>query len=238
MGVRKRRWWVRAPIATLSAVLGLPTGAGEWLDRLPHGRHQLSRDAVLNSQRGRMLEAIATVVAEKGYAVTTVADVIADAGVSRRTFYEHFDGKEECFLAAFDTGIGFLLSEMAQATRGVGDWTERLQAGVRTMLAVLANDPAFTRIGTIEVNAAGPVALERRAQMMRVFAGQYRRLHADARAADAKVPELDRRVFAALAGGVIELVVNEVGAGRTARLPELEPVLLEFLRTGLAGSPA
>lgn len=222
----------------MTAVLGLPTGAGEWLDRLPHGRHQLTRDAVLNSQRGRMLEAIATAVAGQGYAATTVADVIAVAGVSRRTFYEQFDGKEECFLAAFDTGIGFLLSEMAQATRGVGPWTERLRAGVRMMLAVLANDPAFTRIGTIEIGAAGPAALERRAQMMRVFAGQYRRLHADARAADPGVPELDRRLFAALAGGVIELVVVEVAAGRTAKLPALEPVLLEFLVTALAGSRA
>ena len=102
-----------------------------------------------------MMEAIAKAVAEKGYAATTVADVIDGAGVSRRTFYEQFDGKEECFLAAFDTGIGYLLSEMSRATRGVGDWRERMNAGVRTMLSVLAADPAFTRIGTIEVLAAG-----------------------------------------------------------------------------------
>lgn len=222
----------------MSAVLGLPTGAGEWLDRLPHGRHQLTRDAVLNSQRGRMLEAIATAVAEKGYAATTVADIIRVAGVSRRTFYEHFADKEDCFLAAFDTGIGFLLSEIARATRGVADWTDRLRAGVRTMLAVLARDPAFTRIGTVEVMAAGPQAVERRAQMMRVFAGQYRRLHADARAADPDVPALDRRVFAALAGGVIEVVVVEVTAGRTAKLASLEPVLLQFLVSELGGPRA
>ena len=71
--------------------------------------------------------------------------------------------------------------------------------------------------------------------MMRVFASQYRRIHADARAADPSVPELDRRVFAALAGGVIELVVVEVSAGRAARLPELEPVLMDFLTTELSG---
>lgn len=220
---------------------GLPTGAAAWLDRLPHGRHGLARDAVLASQRGRMLEAIATAASEKGYPATTVGDVIAGAGVSRRTFYEHFSGKEDCFLAAFDTGIGVLLSEMAQATRAVDEWQERLRAGIRTLLAVLANDPPFTRIGTIEVMAAGPAALERRTEMMRVFAGQYRRLHADVRKADPTVGELDRRVFAALAGGVIEMVVVCVAAGRTAELPELEPVLMQFLvaelaRPGAAGA--
>ena len=102
-----------------------------------------------------MLEAIAKAVAEKGYAATTVADVIDGAGVSRRTFYEQFEGKEECFLAAFDTGIGYLLSEMSRATRGVGDWRERMNAGVRTMLAVLAADPAFTRSGRSRCSPPG-----------------------------------------------------------------------------------
>ncbi len=216
-------------------MMGLPTGAGAWVDRLPHGRHDLSRDAVLASQRGRMLEAMAAAVSANGYVETTVADVIAGAGVSRRTFYEHFADKEECFLVAFDTGIGYLLSEITRATRGIDDWEQRLRAGIRTLLAVMAADPAFSRIGTIEIMAAGPAALERRTEMMRVFARQYRRLHDDARRADPTVRELDKRIFAALAGGVIEMVVVYVAAGRTAKLRELEPVLMQFLTAALAG---
>ena len=140
-----------------------------------------------------MLEAIAVTVSSKGYAATTIADVAAAAKVSRRTFYEHFADKEECFLAAFDTGIGYLLSEMARVARNAGDWQDRLQAGVRTMLSVLAADPAFTRIGTVEVVSAGPAALERRAEMMRVFARQYQRLHETARKADPTIEKRDAR---------------------------------------------
>jgi AcrR family transcriptional regulator len=216
-------------------MLGTPTGAAAWFDRLPHGRHGLSRQEVLDSQRGRMLEAIAVSVSSKGYAATTIADVAAGAKVSRRTFYEHFEDKEHCFLAAFDTGIGFLLSEMSRAARNAGDWEDRLRAGVNAMLSVLANDPAFTRMGTVEIVAAGPAALERRAEMMRVFARQYQRLHETARKADPTIEKRDASVFAALAGGVIELVVIHVVEGRTAELPEIQPVLMQFLTAGLVG---
>jgi len=84
-------------------------------EQLPRGRHGLSRDHVLASQRGRMLDAICQAVAEKGYARTAVADVIERAGVSRETFYEHFADKEECFLAAYELASDTLRSEVAEA---------------------------------------------------------------------------------------------------------------------------
>src|SRR4051794_32391335 len=82
---------------------------------LPRGPHGLAREVVAASQRGRLIDAIAHVVAEKGYARTTVADVIERAGVSRKTFYEHFRDKETCFLAAYDTGVEVLLATMRAA---------------------------------------------------------------------------------------------------------------------------
>ena len=72
---------------------------------LPRGRHAAPREVVWESQRGRLLAAMAEVVASKGYGAVAVRDVIARAGVSRKTFYEHFDNKEECFLAAYDAGV-------------------------------------------------------------------------------------------------------------------------------------
>ena len=81
-----------------------PLAADDVITQLPRGPHRLAREEVLASQRGRMLAAIAEAVAEKGYAATTVADVVGRAGVSRKTFYEHFADKEECFLAAWDAG--------------------------------------------------------------------------------------------------------------------------------------
>ncbi|HEX4307950.1 MAG TPA: helix-turn-helix domain-containing protein, partial [Solirubrobacterales bacterium] len=80
--------------------------AGEYppeLSRLPPGRHGLPRDFVVHNQRERLIAGLAEAVAEKGYGGTTIADITRHAAVSRRTFYEHFDGKDECFVAAFDT---------------------------------------------------------------------------------------------------------------------------------------
>src|SRR3954463_3168983 len=76
---------------------------------LPRGRHAAPREVVAESQRERLLVAMADAVAEKGYAHAAVADVIERAGVSRRTFYEHYANKEECFLAAYDAGVSGML---------------------------------------------------------------------------------------------------------------------------------
>src|SRR5215211_3537803 len=88
------------------AYTGIPMTAGPPLATpLPRGRHAAPPEVVWESQRGRMLAAMATAVGEKGYAEVAVADVIARAGVSRKTFYEQFDNKLGCFLAAYDAGV-------------------------------------------------------------------------------------------------------------------------------------
>src|SRR3954454_16600463 len=96
---------------------GLPLRSGGQVSAqpLPKGRHGLSRQFIASNQRERLLEAIANVVAEKGYAGTRVADITNYAGVSRKTFYELFTDKEECFLAAFDAITKLLMDRMAQA---------------------------------------------------------------------------------------------------------------------------
>src|SRR3954451_22759007 len=100
---------------------------------LPRGPHGLERDVVLASQRGRMLGAMAEAVARKTYAGTTVADVVAGAGVSRKTFYEHFSDKEECFLSAFDAGVDMLLEAITRAQPPADDstWLGLMRVRVR-----------------------------------------------------------------------------------------------------------
>ena len=85
------------------------------LDRLPSGRHRLTREAVQESQRGRLLFAVVQGVSEKGYGATTVADIVERASVSRTTFYEQFPDKEMCFLQAFNFGVEFVLGQMREA---------------------------------------------------------------------------------------------------------------------------
>src|SRR3954449_11124855 len=122
-------------------------------EQLPRGRHRLSREQVAASQRRRMLAAMTAAVAEEGYVRTTVADVIAGAGVSRETFYQHFSDKEECFLAAFDAASERLLAQVAQRPPGAppADPIARLDRLLAVYLSALAADPALSRVFLVEV---------------------------------------------------------------------------------------
>ena len=103
-----------APRSALPVSEWLPADARPSLnERLPRGRHGLPREAVTESQRNRIHQAMIEVVSERGYPETRVVDVIGVAGVSRKTFYELFDSKEDCFLAAYDVLLGNLLSDTA-----------------------------------------------------------------------------------------------------------------------------
>ncbi len=94
------------------------------LARLPPGRHGLPRDFVVHNQRERLIAGLAEAVAEKGYGGTTIADITRHAAVSRRTFYEHFDCKDECFVAAFDTVTGQLRERVGAAYEAEDDWAD------------------------------------------------------------------------------------------------------------------
>src|SRR5687768_18574853 len=82
--------------------------------RLPRGTHGLDRDVVEASQRTRLLEAVGRAVAERGYAAATIDDVVRRAGVSKKTFYEHFADKQDCFLAAYEAASEELLERFAE----------------------------------------------------------------------------------------------------------------------------
>jgi AcrR family transcriptional regulator len=189
--------------------------------RLPRGPHGLSRDEVRASQRGRMLEAMARAAAEKGYAATTVADVIARAGVSRATFYEHFGDKEDCFVAAFDAGVDLMLFAL-EGSVDVSDGTpvERLDRVLRAYLDLLAAEPAFARTFLVEVYAAGPRTIERRAELQGRFVDSI-----------ADVLETDERFACeALVAAISSLVTSKVGAGRANELPALREPLVDLVR--------
>jgi AcrR family transcriptional regulator len=204
---------------------------------LPRGPHNLARDDVLASQRARMLDAMAETVAEKGYAATTVGDVVAGAGVSRKTFYEHFRDKDECFLAAFDSGVDALLSAIAAAEPEEPTRMGLVRVRVRAYLVALAARPAFARTFLIEVFAAGPEALERRQRVHARFEQFLRGLHAEARKEFPDIPRVDDTVWVAAVGAVNEVVSQRVREGRTEELPELEDTLVE-IQAALLGVPS
>jgi AcrR family transcriptional regulator len=208
---------------------GVPeTGLRPDLDRLPSGRHRLTRETVVASQRGRLIDAMASSVAEKGYEQTTVADVVERAGVSRRTFYEQFPDKESCFLAAYDIGAELLFGRFRTDLEELGDagWRERARTAIDTLLAVLAAEPDFAWAMMIEVLGAGRKALARHAAFIELTAKLWRGLHRRARSEDPSLPELPDEVFSTLAGGLEQLVRDGVRTIGPKRLPELsEPMM-------------
>jgi len=196
-------------------------------DQSPFGfRYRTAREAVAASQRGRMLDAITKIVAEKGYGATTIADVVSRAGVSRRAFYEQFRDVETCLLAAFDAGASFVLSRIEQELAAVDatDWRKRAGVLIELYLAILAAEPEFAQVLHVDVLAAGQGARARWAQALQHFVALYRALNAIAREEDPAIPHVSDKTFLVLAGGIAELVREYARTGRLGQLPELAPM--------------
>lgn len=177
---------------------------------------------IARSQRERLLDAAIDVIAEKGYAKTTVADLTKEAGISRTTFYEMYPDKEACFLAAYDAAADVLARRVATAFEAEGEWPARVRAGLEALLGSLAAEPAVARLALVDFGAAGPAAQRRyRAALQRMtplfdegrdFAPEGRRLP----------PNTSRMAI----GAVVGLVADEIAAGRAEQLPKLLPDVL------------
>jgi AcrR family transcriptional regulator len=157
------------------------------------------------------------VVAEKGYATTTVADLTKRAGVSRTTFYELFADKEACFLAAYDNAVDGLVRRISVAYEAEDRWPDRARAGLATLLEALAADPAQARLALVDVAAAGPAAQRRlRAAIQRLtpFFDEGRDFAPGGRNLPANASRM-------AAGAVVGLIADELVAGRADKLPGL-----------------
>ena len=201
-------------------------------ERLPRGRHGLPREAVTESQRNRILQAMIEVVAERGYPETRVVDVIGVAGVSRKTFYELFDSKEDCFLAAYDRLLDNLLEEAGEAfeERAGAPWPERIAGALAELLRHLAQHPEEGRFAIVEVLAAGPKALARRDAALRQFSGFL-----EAGRAESSF-ELPGITSIAIAGGINELLYSEILHGAIGRLPGRLPDLIFWVTLPFLGA--
>jgi AcrR family transcriptional regulator len=203
----------------------------EW--RLPRGRHGLPREIVVRSQRERLLAAVVSVIAAKGYEATTVGDILGEAGVGRETFYELFDDKLECMLTAHTVLVDDLEARIRAAYTTPEPWVDRVRKGLSAVLEWFAADPAAGRFALIEMASIGPVSRER-------FETDFKRfidLVEEGRRGGPD-PELPHAVLLAVSG-VMARIYEEVVCGRTAQLPELLPeltfeVLVPFVGEGHA----
>jgi AcrR family transcriptional regulator len=189
--------------------------------QLPPGRHGLSRTFVEANQRQRILDAVAEVVSLVGYQAMRVDDVIAVAGVSRRTFYDHFRSKDDAFLTAFDSISAKLVEHVQAAYSTSPSFDAGVIAGLRAFLEFVASEPQYADMCIVEALAAGPAAIERRNAVKRTFADLIG-TGAEAGASGIQSPALTAET---IVGGLYEVVHSHVAQGKTRELPELLPDL-------------
>jgi AcrR family transcriptional regulator len=204
-------------------------------DALPAGR-PITRLDLVASQRGRLLDAATRVVAAKGYPAATVADIVREAGVSRGSFYEHFQGKEHCFRVGFELGYEVVQRAIDRAFEASeGDWLDRARAGIGTYLRMRAQDPAFCRAYVLEPLAAGPQIGALWEEVLSGFAAMFQRGLRSARHDREGFPQLPDENFFAMVGGFHALVARHIRHDKASELPTLEPVLLHFILSVFLG---
>jgi AcrR family transcriptional regulator len=189
---------------------------------------------VAESQRNRIHQAMVEVVSVRGYPETRVVDVISVAGVSRKTFYELFESKEDCFLAAYDVLLGNLLADATDAfeSKGGAPWVERVAAALGALLEHLAQHPDEARFAIVEVLAAGPKALARRDAALRQFSGFLESGRSE------NSVDLPGITSIAVIGGINELLYSEILHGAVGRLPSRLPDLMFWVTLPYLGSDA
>jgi AcrR family transcriptional regulator len=191
--------------------------------QLPAGRHGLSRQFVISNQRERILAAVAEVCSASGYVAMSVEDIVVTSGVSRRTFYDNFRGKEDVYLAAYDEVVNQLMARVSNAYNEADGLVAKVRDSLATFLDFVADEPAFADMCIVEVMAAGPKAIERRNRTMAAFA----ELIAQAAAAELPKSKLPPALTAeTLVGGIYEVVYARVLQGNGDELPTLLPDLL------------
>jgi AcrR family transcriptional regulator len=195
---------------------------------LPRGRHKLSADTVRASQRERALRAMIECVGEQGWAKTTVPDVVARARVSRNSFYEHFEDKTACFLAALDEAARDLLVALS-APAPESDWITMLRRGMGGYLAAWRDQPALCRAYFVELAFVGPRGVVQRELNFGQFERMFHELAKRAREEQPQLPELSPLVPRLLVVGVTDIVGEAVRAGELDSLAEHEDELVALV---------
>jgi AcrR family transcriptional regulator len=197
---------------------------------IPAGRHTLTPDEVGQRQRERLLRSIVSCTSERGYADTTIADVVRVARTSRSAFYEHFADKEDCFLAAYEQMTTAFIRASLEAAAGVSGWREKLDAGILTYFRFMADHPEVAVSTVVEIQGAGRRALEARSRALRQWMQTIQGLAILARREGVALPELDPVACAAIVLTAEAQVHDYARRGRVKRVKEKAPVVQALAR--------
>jgi AcrR family transcriptional regulator len=173
---------------------------------LPRGPHGLGRDVVLASQRGRLLSAFVSLAAERGVAAVTISDIVREAGTAKRTFYEHFRDKDDCFLQAFEVASELMVGTVIDTVAAEPDPVKRIDVGARAYLDALVANPDFTRLFLTHMRAGGEQLAQRWTAWVEMLAGQLVAWRAESRVAHPELKELTVLQATAAISAVNEIV--------------------------------
>jgi AcrR family transcriptional regulator len=203
--------------------------------RLPRGPHALTREQVSTSQRGRLLVAMAELVGHDGYAATTVANVLAYAGVSRKAFYQQFANKQECFLEAYDAIATEGRREVSRAYATAANPAEGAQLAIAKLFERAIANPGGVRVALVEAGVVGQAGIERRERLMSEYEGLLRDMLGLPPGTGGTVPH---PVLRGIVGGLNGVLNAHVRSGRLEQLVELVPDLVGWATSYNPPSPS
>lgn len=181
----------------------------------------------VHEHRRRLLEGMAHAVAAKGYGDTTIGDIVREASVSRRTFYEHFSTKGECLIALYEAASRNALKVLRDAIHPGHEWQTQLESALTAYLQFMAQSPVLMRTLFVEILGLGTQGLEARRGVNREIAdfmlGLVNRRVQNGR-------PLEPVMAMAAVGGVNELILQYIEQDKVSRLPELVRPACELLR--------
>jgi AcrR family transcriptional regulator len=195
--------------------------------RLPHGPNGMKREEVACNQRARLYGGMIESVSQRGYQATTVAHVIALAGVSRRAFYEQFASKEACFLTTYDIVVARAKKRMIDAWQGERGWANRVHAACKTLLDDIAEQPKGPRLVLVDALGIGPKARER----MQLASFAFERLVGTAFRAAPDGGELPPLASRAIVAGVRHVVFLRMLEHRERELYTLTDEVLDWIES-------
>lgn len=178
---------------------------------------------MIHSQRERILDALANLAAAEGYGATTIPDIVREAAVSVQAFYEHFSGKEDAFLVAYEIGHRKALAIVERAYEAHESWPEAVRAAVATLLEFLASEPAYAHLALIDALTVGAKAASAAHDGLVAYSAMLEPAIASAEPAPwmAIAPE-------ATASTLLELCFVYVSSERARELPRLQDLACEI----------
>jgi AcrR family transcriptional regulator len=184
---------------------------------VPMGRHGLPADIVAAQQRERLLAATIDLVAKRGYRGTSIDHIVKSARVGYVAFYDLFEGKQDCFLAAFERIVEETREALSAAVATEAEWPQQICAALSALLELVAADPGRARVGLVEVQAAGPRAYARYEAAIQAAAPKLR----EGRALSPEAAGLSDTLEEAILGGVAWIVQQRLVKGEVEKIAGL-----------------